>query len=151
MKHLKHLLTALVFVSLIIFTNCGGDGGGGSSVDPADDQAELIVFTWSLTSNGAVLESAAQAEWNGFTLTFTGDGDGGNFSTSGSQTTDVWPSSGTWTFDGDDIGTIARSDGVNIEISSVTSSGMTLAFTINTSGSARTSGVDGNWTFSFSN
>ena len=151
MKHLKHLLAALVFVSLVIFTNCGDDGGGGTKPDPKGDQAELLVIDWDLTSNGASLESAAQADWNGFSVTFSGDGDGGTYSTSGSQTTDVWPASGTWEFDGDDIDTMIRNDGVEMDISSVTSSGLTLVFNINTSGSTRSSGVDGNWSFTFSN
>jgi len=155
MKNLKHLLAALVFVSLIIFTNCGGDDGGnkddGSTTDPADDQAALLVGDWTLNSNGAQLESAAQAEWNGFTMTYSGDGDGGSYSTSGSQSTDVWNSQGTWEFDGTDIGTIIRSDGVSIDISSVSASGLTLAFTIDSSSGSRTSGVDGNWTFALGN
>lgn len=152
MKNLKHLLAALVFVSLSIFISCGKDeGGGGTKTDPADDQAELLVDTWTLTSNGAQLESAAQADWNGLTLTYTGDGDGGSYTTSGSQSTEVWPNSGNWEFDGTDIGTIVRSDGVEMDISSVSSSGLTLSFTISSSSGTRTSGVEGNWTFTFTN
>ena len=115
MKHLKHLLAALVFVSLIVFTNCGG-GGGGNNPDPAQEQAEKIVASWSLAANGAKLESQTVDGWTGFTLTYTGDKDGGSFTTTNSASTDVWPASGTWTFDGDDIGTIVRNDGVDIDI-----------------------------------
>jgi hypothetical protein len=146
MKHLKHLTAALVFVSLIVFTSCGGSKGGDKS-NPAADQAEKIVGSWTLAANGAKLESQSVDGWTGFTLTYTGDENGGSFTTTNSASTDVWPASGTWTFDGDDIGTISRNDGVLIDISAVTSSSLTLAFTINTS--ARGSSVDGNWTFSF--
>jgi len=156
MKNLKHLLAALVFVSLIIFTSCGPDDKP-KDPDPADVQAEKLVFTWNLSADGAKLESAAQSEWDGLTVTITGDGNGGSFSTNvaslanlTAEATNVWPASGTWTFDGTDIGTIVRSDGVNLDISSVTSSGLTLAFTVN-SAVARTSGINGNWTFAFTN
>lgn len=148
MKHLKHLLAALVFVSLIVFTSCGG-GKGKKDPNPAADQAEKLVATWTLAANGAKLESQTVDGWTGFTLSFTGDEDGGSYTTTNVATDSeaVWPSSGTWEFDGDDIGTILRSDGVDINISSVTATTLTLAFNINTA--ARGSSVDGNWTFTF--
>jgi hypothetical protein len=146
MKHLKHITAALVFVSLIVFTSCGGSKGGDES-NPAKDQAEKIVAEWTLAPNGAKLESQTEDGWTGFTLTYTGDENGGNFTTTNSASVDVWPASGSWTFDANDIGTILRNDGVDIDISAVTASSLTLAFTINTS--ARGSSVDGNWTFSF--
>ena len=150
MKHLKQLLAPLTFVTLIILTNCGPDDKKKPS--PAADQAKLLALTWNLDSNGAKLESATQADWNEFELKLTGDGDGGSYTTSESQTTDVWPARGTWKFDGDDIGVIVRDDGVKMDISSVTSSRLVLGFKIEgTSGSTRSSGVDGNWTFTFTN
>ena len=150
MKHLKHLLAALVFVSLIVFTSCGGGKGGDGNPNPAADQAEKLVATWTLAANGAKLESQAVDGWTGFTLTFTGDEDGGNYSTTNVALNSeaVWPASGTWSFDGDDIGRILReNDGVSINISSVTATTLTLAFNINTA--VRGSSVDGNWTFTF--
>jgi hypothetical protein len=156
MKHLKHLLAALVFVSLIIFTSCGGGGGGGTDPDPADVQGDKLEATWTLNANGALLEGAQPqnaAEWANFTLSITyNDTDGGTYTTTGSASTDVWPASGTWTFDGDDIGTVERSDGVLLDIFSLNTAGtaLTLKFNIDTGGPARTSSVDGNWTFNLS-
>ncbi len=148
MKHLKQLLAALVFVSLIIFTNCGGKEKE-KETDPADVQAAKMEFTWTLAANGAELSgSGAQAEWNGLTLTFNYNGtDGGSYTTTGTQTTDVWPASGTWEFDGTDIGTIVRSDGVEMDIN-VTSTSLILSFNIDTSG-GRAYNIDGAWSFEF--
>jgi len=150
MKHLKHLLAALVFVSLIIFTNCGPGGGGGED-DPIDVQGEKLAATWTVTANGAKLESQTVADWNGFVLAITWNGTSGTYTSTNSQSTSVWPASGTWTFDGDDIGTVLRSDGVELSISALNTTGtsLTLAFTISGAGSTRTSSVNGNWTFSF--
>ncbi len=149
MKHLKHLLTALVFVSLIVFTNCGGGGGGGTDPDPADEQAKKLVATWSLTAEGGKLDSQSISEWNGFTLSFTGDRSGGSYTVSGSQADEVWPSSGgSWEFDGTNIGKIVRSDNVTISISSVTATALTLSFNVSEA-AARTSGIYGDWTFTF--
>ena len=50
MKHLKHLLAALVFVSIIVFTSCGG-GKGGDNIDPAEEQAEKLSATWTLDAS----------------------------------------------------------------------------------------------------
>ncbi len=136
MKHLKHLLAALVFVSLIIFTSCGGGGNGGGGKDPADVQAEKFAATWTLNANGAILETTPEDGWTGFTLTVTGTGAGGSYTTSNSASTDVWPATGTWTFDGNDIGTVLRSDGVSLDIFALNTAGtaMTLKFNIDTGG-----------------
>ena len=148
LKHLKHSLTASVFVSLIIFMSCGDDDKPPTNESPADKQAKLLAFEWDLSANGAKLESAAQSEWDDFTLTFSGDGSGGSYTSSGADAAEVWPASGTWKF-GDDNDTIVRNDGVEIDISSLTSSGLTLAFEIETSGSNRSFGTEGNWSFEF--
>ena len=152
MKHLKHLLAALVFVSLIVFTSCGG-GKGGDKVDPAKEQAEKLVASWTLDANGAVLGfSDFQADWNGMTLSITGDGEGGTYAVTNSQCTEVWPTGGTWTFDGDDIGTVLRNDGVEIDVFSVDGSELTLKFNITDTDctAPRAESVQGDWTFTFS-
>ncbi|MCP4458225.1 MAG: hypothetical protein GY816_09420 [Cytophagales bacterium] len=157
MKHLKHLLAALVFISLIIFTNCGG-GGGGEENDEFAEQAEKLVTTWTLNANGAV-NAGVQSEWDGLTLTFTGDGNGGSYSTNvstltalSSEAPTVWPASGTWEFgdSGTDIDFITRSDDVDVTIKEVTDSVLELSFNISSSG-ARVHAINGDWTFSFSN
>lgn len=158
MKHLKHLLAALVFVSLIIFSNCGGGGSGGNDPDPTDVQGDKLAQSWTLVANGALVGNPGetQDEWNGFTLdiTYESDNKGGNYSTSNSVSSDVWPSSGTWEFDGNDIGMVLRSDGVEINVFSLnsTATSLTLKFNISTgSRTGRISSVEGDWTFNFEN
>lgn len=148
MKHLKNLLSALVFFSCIIFVSCGGDDGGGKDPDPAVEQANKLIGDWTVTASGAKLDGTAADGWDGFALTFSGDETGGNYSTSGAASEEVWPSSGTWEFDGDDIGTVLRSDGVEIDVQ-VSETSLTLSFTIASGSGARASGIDGDWTFSF--
>jgi len=145
MKHLKDLLAALAFFSCIIFVSCGGDDGGSKDLDPAVEQANKLIGDWALTA--ATLDGTAADGWDGFTLTFSGDETGGNYSASGAASEEVWPSSGTWEFDGDDIGTVLRSDGVEMDVQ--VSETLTLSFTIASGSGARASGIDGDWTFTF--
>jgi len=161
MKNLKHLLTALVFVSLIIFTNCGGGDGGPTPIDPADAQAALFVDSWTLDANGAN-DGGPRPDLNGLTLEFDGDGDGGDFSTNiqtlisgglDSSITTVWPASGSWVFT-TNIGFIVRSDDltsdeVTVAISQANATSLILTFTIDTP-AARVSGISGDWSFTFS-
>lgn len=148
MKHLRFVLAALVCLSMTFFISCGGDGGGGGNngPDPAEEQADKLVSTWSISSNGAVLESDIVEGWDSFSITITGDGSGGGYTTTGTGSTDVWPNSGTWMFDGEDIGTVIRDDGVAVAITALSSTRLTLAFNIS-SGGTRGASVDGNWTF----
>jgi len=161
MKNLKHLLTALVFVSLIIFTNCGGGDGGPKPIDPADEQAKKFTFTWTLEPEGALLGSQSQSEWNGLVITVNGDGDGGTFSTNvndltalPSGATAVWPASGNWKFpettNGSDLNNALRiEDDIEMAISLVTPTQLWLVFTIPASARARVLGLEGEFTFKF--
>ena len=77
MRQFRFLLAALFCVSITFLMSCGGDGGGGggnNGPDPADEQAERLVNTWTISSNGAILESDIVEGWDSFTLTVTGDG-----------------------------------------------------------------------------
>lgn len=150
MKHLKHLLAALVFVSLIVFTSCGG-GKGGDDPDPATQQAEKLVASWTLVPNKAKFGTEVRDTWNGFTLSITGDKDGGNFTTTNvpadpADNAVVWPSSGSWEFDPDNVGIVVRDNDVEMNVT-VTSTSLILGFNISTS--ARGSSVNGDWTFEF--
>jgi hypothetical protein len=151
MKQFKSVLAALVFVSLIVFASCDG-GGSGTKEDPAAEQAKKLVATWTV-SNVTDPASAPQAQWTGLTLTVNGTKDGGSYTTNSNtltrdNATSVWPTSGTWAFDGTNIGDVVRSDGVTAEIFSLTTTGLTLKFTLEGFAS-RTTGINGNWTFVF--
>lgn len=151
MKKLSNLLAALVFVSLVIFISCSSD-----STDPADplaDQAALLNGAWNVSDVGYISGGLPDVPWTGFTLTISNaTSTGGSYATSNVPDgfSDVWPSSGTWTFDTDASSTgrvITRSDGVSISISNLTDNSATLSFDIATAG--RISGIDGDWDFDF--
>lgn len=108
--------------------------------------AILTAMTWSPTSvqtDGGV----ADGNWDGMQITFSGTDTDGTFTTTNvpSGFEDVWPSSGTWEFDGDPD-TIIRFDGV-VMSAAISEEELVLEFNINTSG--RVSGIDGYWTFVF--
>ena len=77
------------------------------------------------------------------TLTISGgSASGGSYSTSNSDSGEIWPSSGFWTFENGDKNKILRSDGVAVSIS-VTEGTLRTSFT--TTGGIK----DGNWVFDF--
>jgi len=105
---------------------------------------ELEVFSILLGT------SDPQGDWSNFRLSFTGDQNGGNYTSintpSGFEA--VWPSGGSWDFDDNLEPTKIIRDG-NIPMT-VTPSGrgdhLIIVFTIDT-GAGRTMVVDGQWTF----
>ena len=150
MKKLSNLLAALVFVSLVIFISCSSDSG--TEVDPKDTQAALLQDSWDVNSSQVVYNSGnPDVTWDGFSLNITNaSANGGNYSASGVPTgfEEVWPSSGSWTFNNDNIDELLRSDGVVMDISAVTETSLTLTFDIPDTG-GRTSGIAGTWSFTF--
>jgi hypothetical protein len=151
MKKTTQLLTTLVFLSLSVFISCGGDDP--VAIDTRDAQGVLASGTFN--ENGVTVDGGTREEWAGFSLTmsYNADTDQGTFSSSGAPTndgaTDVWPSSGTWTFGGTAdapvIGTIMRSDGVEMS-ANISATALTLGFNIPDAG-GRTFG--GDWSFAF--
>jgi len=151
MKKTTQLLTTLVFLSLSIFISCGGEDP--VAIDLRDAQGVLASGTFS--ENGVSVDNSTREEWVGFSLTmsYNADTDQGTFSSSGvppnEGASDVWPSSGTWTFGGTDespvIGTIMRSDGVEMS-ANISPTALTLGFNIPDAG-GRT--FDGDWSFAF--
>ena len=69
---------------------------------------------------------------------------GGNYTTSHTEDsgTEVWPNSGSWTFQNSDKSKVIRNDGVVISLS-VTETTLRTSFTV--SGGIK----DGNWVFDF--
>lgn len=149
MKRLSNLLAALVFASLVIFMSCGG-GGSDPAPDPfAEAAVELTASGWSPSAVTDPDDANQLTDWSNFTLSFSGDGEGGSYSTTNVPAgfEAVWPSSGSWEF-GSTTSVIERSDNVTIT-ANISATSLTLQFTINSG--ARTSSIDGDWTFVFSN
>lgn len=150
MKRLSNLLAALVFASLVIFMSCGGD-----SSDPAPTAEELaaadLIGTWSVNASSITYDNGTpDGTWSNFQLTVSGSATGGTFQTSGTPTegdfSSVWPASGSWDF-------TANADGIDrgdlIMDLSVSETSLTLSFTV-AEQAARTNGIAGAWTFTFS-
>jgi hypothetical protein len=162
MKLLTRILSLLTIVSLsLFFVNCGGGGGGGTSKEKT--QLKKLSKTWSIaTTNGADLDGDDRtADFTNFKLTISGTYDSDSpegpyqYSVTGSRPDpSPWPASGTWEFvniSSGNEGNLVREDDV------------TMHYKINSNGQlvlnvqclacdyagARTSEVNGTWTFTF--
>ena len=148
-QHINLTIISLVF-SLFLFS-CGddGDGGGGPTptpTDPLDTQANLLNGNWKVKDSNSVTKDGTIVDvFTTMTLNISGGSkDGGNFSASHNEDsgTEVWPNSGSWTFQNGDKNKLQRNDGVVMSIS-VTETTLRTSFTV--SGGIK----DGNWVFDF--
>ena len=145
---LKKLL--LVFLISFISISCGDDDGGSTPTptptDPLDAQAALLNGNWKVKDSNSVTKDGTIVDvFTTMTLNISGGSkDGGNFSTSHNEDsgTEVWPNSGSWTFQNGDKNKLQRNDGVVMSIS-VTETTLRTSFTV--SGGIK----DGNWVFDF--
>ncbi len=152
MKRVTDLLTALVFISLIVFISCNkSDGDGGDDgPTPQEEQVAKLVGSWALATDGAELGTTVRPEWNGLTAVLSGNVDGGTIAVSNvpsdNGASDVWPLETSWTF-GSSISEVIRNDGVTLNVQAVSATQLIVTFTI--TGSSRIAGFDGNWSFTF--
>ncbi|MEQ9006438.1 MAG: hypothetical protein RLP12_01035, partial [Ekhidna sp.] len=99
MKRLSNLLAALVFASLVIFMSCGG-GSDDPPPDPLVEVAANLTGTaYAEPSNVQTDGGAADGDWSGFGINFSGNQNGGSYTVSGVPDGfgDVW-TNGTWEF-----------------------------------------------------
>ena len=151
MKNINTLkkLTLILLVSFFTFS-CGDDGDGGdptpTPTDPLDAQAALLNGNWKVNDANSVTKDGTIVDvFTTMTLNISGGTkSGGNYSTSHNEDsgTEVWPNSGSWTFQNGDKNKLARNDGVVMSIS-VTETTLRTSFTV--SGGIK----DGNWVFNF--
>ena len=121
------------------------DGGDDvTPVDPLDTQANLLNGTWKVKDANSVTKDGSIVDvFTSMTLTISGGSkSGGNYSTTSSDSDEIWASSGTWEFQNGDKNKILRNDGVAVSIS-LTETTLRTSFT--TSGGLK----DGNWVFDF--
>jgi hypothetical protein len=149
MRSLKNLLFILISTLLISCGEEGGGGGGGvtpTPEDPLDAQAAILNGTWKVKDANSVTKDGTIVDvFTTMTLNISGGTKtGGNYSTSHSEDsgTEVWPNSGSWTFQNADRNKVLRNDGVAVSIS-VTETTLRTSFTV--SGGIK----DGNWVFNF--
>ena len=144
MRQATKYLIFLFFV-LSLFVGCNSaDPDPDPVADPLDDQAALLNGTWILKdASSATKDGNVVSDFENITLTFSGGSkNGGNYSTTNSASADVWPSSGTWTFQNGDKNKLLRSDNVVLSIS-LTSTTLRTSFVV--SGGLK----EGNWVFDF--
>lgn len=154
MKKIFNLMSILLMLSLIVFASCNNDDGPDPDPEPEltpeQEQAARIVAdgaTWSLTGTDPVtVDGTPSADWTNFTIQFSGDENGGNFTTSNSASPVVWPTSGTWAFAAGSVSQLVRNDGVTMTVN-VTETEITLSFEVEDPGSGRTLGFGGSWIF----
>ena len=148
---MKTLIRYSYIVLFLLLISCGEDGDGGGTptptpTDPLDAQAALLNGNWKVKDANSVSKDGTIVDvFTTMTLNISGGTkDGGNYSTSHNEDsgTEVWPNSGSWTFQGGDKNKLQRNDGVVMSIS-VTESTLRTSFTV--SGGIK----DGNWVFDF--
>lgn len=152
MKKYLSYITAALFLSLLVFASCGGeDGDGDGDGDGTDNVLDGIAE--SLVSGTMVLDEvtkpadATELDWTGLEVTFSGNADGGTYTTTGSADATVWPASGTWTFNNDSGTELLRDDETVVDLA-ISLPDVNLQFTINTT-SERTGVIDGQWEWDF--
>jgi len=136
---------SLVFFLTLFLVSCGGEEEATPTpIDPLDTQGNLLNGSWivkdanSVTKDGTIVDV-----FTNLTLTISGGSkSGGNYSTSNSDSAEIWPNSGMWTFSNGDKNKLLRSDNVVLSISI---SETTLRTSFTTSGGLK----DGNWVFEF--
>ena len=150
MKNVKSLekLLLIFLISLISFS-CNDDDDSTPTPtpdDPLDAQATLLNGTWKVKDSNSVTKDGTIVDvFTTMSLNITGGTkDGGNFTTDHNEDsgTEVWPNSGTWTFQNGDKNKLLRNDGVVMSIS-VTENTLRTSFTV--SGGIK----DGNWVLDF--
>ena len=150
MKNVKSLekLLLIFLISLISFS-CNDDDDSTPTPtpdDPLDTQASLLNGTWKVKDSNSVTKDGSIVDvFTTMSLTISGGTkDGGNFTTDHNEDsgTEVWPNSGTWTFQNGDQNKLLRNDGAVMSIS-VTENTLRTSFTV--SGGIK----DGNWVFDF--
>ena len=143
MKYFRSLLI-LLFSIAIISCSDDDDGGGPAPVDPLDTQGNLLNGSWKVKDANSVTKDGSIVDvFTNMTLTVSGGSKiGGNYSTSNSDSGEIWPNSGTWEFQSGDKNKLLRSDGVVVSISLTET---TLRTSFQTSGGLK----DGNWVFDF--
>jgi len=148
---IKTLIRYSYIVLSLLLISCGEDGDGGGTptptpTDPLDAQAALLNGNWKVKDANSVTKDGTIVDvFTTMTLNISGGTkDGGNYSTSHNEDsgTEVWPNSGSWTFQGGDKNKLQRNDGVVMSIS-VTESTLRTSFTV--SGGIK----DGNWVINF--
>ena len=145
MKRVTDLLTALVFISLIVFISCKKGDDGPSGPTPEEETLALLLGTWELES--ASESGTEREEWEGFSITISESSITASGIPNLDGASDVWSTNSTWDF-GDAPSIINREDGITMNIA-VTETQLTVSNLTISGSSNRISGFSGVWKFVF--
>ncbi len=150
MKLTKYFAVLLI-VAGGFFAGCNPDPEPEPT--PEEIRTDLLAGT---SSKGWVLTSSTldgddrSTDWADFELTITTSK---GYSTTTSFDDNVWPSAGTWDYQGTEgsgLDVMIRSDGIRMNIDNITESNLTLSFDYLLSKpqkSGRAESIEGNWIF----
>ena len=145
-NHVQYYFLAILFSLVIISCGDEDEGSTPTPTDPLDTQANLLNGNWKVKDANSVTKDGSIVDvFTTMTLNLSGGTkSGGNYCTSHTEDsgTEVWPNSGSWTFQNSDKSKVIRNDGVVISLS-VTETTLRTSFTV--SGGIK----DGNWVFDF--
>jgi len=145
-NYVQYYLLAILFSLVIISCGDEDEGSTPTPTDPLDTQANLLNGNWKVKDANSVTKDGSIVDvFTTMTLNLSGGTkSGGNYTTSHTEDsgTEVWPNSGSWTFQNSDKSKVIRNDGVVISLS-VTETTLRTSFTV--SGGIK----DGNWVFDF--
>ncbi|MEM6522769.1 MAG: hypothetical protein AAF693_03210 [Bacteroidota bacterium] len=151
MKKISYLLSVVILAGVLAMTGCGDDDSSGPTI--TEQQLSALVGTWAPTNGDASVTlggsgNDAPGDWSNFSITFTN-----------SQTASVSNvpdevigmfAINSFTFSNEsvtNIGLTFGADAATVQVNSETN--IILSFTLEDGGSlgARTSSVQGNWSF----
>ncbi len=162
-KFFNYFTAAALILVLGVFSSCGSGGD-----DPADDIDPCKVNADVLVSGTATVKKVTNpdgtivtSDWTGFTLSFSGTKEGGNYTTNVTSLDDaslanIWAASGSWSFDASDanckkltVNGGHQSGARTVTISAITTQGLNLSFNVPAADTQRTMGIPGDWFFEF--
>lgn len=117
-KGLGPMLTIASLALMVSMMNCSSH----SDPTPAQKTTQQLSASWkvqTVTKDGVDIT----AQFTNMILSFTAS------SYTSTNTTPVWPASGTWKFDDATAKTILRSDGAEVTITAISSNSLTLQLT----------------------
>ncbi|RLD24079.1 MAG: hypothetical protein DRI71_03650 [Bacteroidetes bacterium] len=135
-------LIALTLILGVVVSSCKEDPPPAKTDEQL--QTEKLAKAWVLNTGSNVVTldgNDVSLDWTTFELTL-GDK---TYNSINATFPEVWPSNGTWAFDGADVNTLVRDDGVKISIA-VTDTSLQLQFDYSAAG-GRLAGVEGSWVF----
>ena len=143
MNRFTYLLSFFALVALILFSACNPEEPEKSD---EEKQLEALAGTWNVTD--VTLDGTVDTGFNNMVLTLTSSK---GYSTSGGDFSPVWASSGTFEFKADTKGeVIVRDDAVEIAISNLSGTNMTMSFEYQDAGiGCRSKGICGTYVFNF--